>query len=375
MSCNEVRHKPDIPFHVSFEYSLQQSCINSSAGFLKRAESAVNHLCLSCSCFFRKGQFRLTQAVCIGMTFAVMMSSQLATSHAQESTAQAQRSSPENLIDEMVAARMKLKRGRFHATGEWLLGQNGDQPVQGSADIKQAFDFEKGLVRVVKEAPYLIQKNDRLTALPASYAFIRTPDYSYHFDGSGGVRLEHARAIFLAGPEFKPIEYGQPIDPRTFGLGGLGSIEGAMAFEDVPARLRECKVLNLEGYPQEAQCRLTLQPVEGVLVMLTVLHRHGFVIKRWETIVRDPKSLDWEQHDSGDLKWISLSEAWLPESVVLKRNRAGQQTRLALKFDWQAVNSPLPATDFEVESFGMSPDIWIKDQRESKTFDAVSKAD
>lgn len=268
------------------------------------------------------------------------------------------------LIDATLDARSRLVSGKYQAAGTWLVGQNGDEQVEAPCVFKGAFDIVEGLIKYEKEAPLLITTPEgRVGAVSAGYAYLRTHDRTYFFDGTGGLTPRQASSILVADREFVPTEYGRPLDLRTFGLCGWATFEVSPTFQEVTEAIRGWKVLDLTGYPREDNCQLKLEPVQGVNVTLTIAHRRGYVIERWETVARTANSEQMVPYESGDLKWASRSETWVPESLLMERTRLGQTSRLALQFEWDSVNSPLAAVAFEPSSLDVSPTAVIMDQR------------
>ena len=71
-----------------------------------------------------------------------------------------------------------------------------------------------------------------------------------------------------------------------------------------------------------------------------------------------------ETLDSATITWHHEAGGWVPETVHLENHQGREEPEtLDLAFDWLMVNEPVPATQFEWQTFDLPPDTGVTDTR------------
>lgn len=235
----------------------------------------------------------------------------------------------EGLVQGLQDARLRLTSGVFRGRGQRMLpgGMVGDVSFYG------AFDFVENRFRMDREVPIVFidpaAGGERVKQI--GYKLVRTADRTLYLDLGAGINTTDILSV--AGPEFRPPNYGRPIDVRTFGLADWEAVDGA-SFDDTLAHLRKWKVVDVLSEAQ-GRCVVTFLPVDNVQVRTWINWESGYTVDRFEMRQRDAASGRWTDILLfGDVSWEQRNQAWVPTSIYLERNFSGRETYMA-SLDWE----------------------------------------
>lgn len=253
----------------------------------------------------------------------------------------------------------KLRSGRYRVRGEEMMYEGRSAPGELDPDsilVKNRID-----VRVTFDWPAGKSKHSIYWGEYHKGIWLMGPERAAVWPNIG------AGVVTLINPSEKRLSFARFLDARTMGFATTTTIARSMVLEECQEFIGDLAAPISVAELGKGRFRITWEgPMEQQedwhwRESIVINEKRGFSIESRERRTfsdkRDVDTLFLKTH----AVWDKFGDVWLPVSVETYEPQ-GLST-LQLAFEWDDVNEPIPAAEFEFENSGIPDGVLIADKR------------
>ena len=288
---------------------------------------------------------------------AILLAGVLRSSGAEDTTSDSAQHNPAQIaFDGFLAGRKALQTGVFRFAEITVVSTDGKEAEPSVESGYCVFDHKAASFRFDRLRPALKDPSDQ------AIRFIRTPDYVL-------VYSEYAKSINRL-PTISEVTLNA-IDPRLAGIANQAVLHTYFTWEQwlTQARKKNFVLASREGSDYVISWQIPHRNSHAdVRYFATLDSKRDFVpVKhRFEEQRQRGDGTEWVLLDDSTCDWTQKNNVWVPTVWTSNdriQNMGREVTTITVKFEWESVNTPIAASNFDVDGFNAPAGTQVIDVR------------